>query len=158
MESSNRQRKARIDVWVAFLRVHSRVTALLEQELETSESLPMSWFDVLEQLRNTPGRTLRMQDLGERVAMSASGLSRRVSRMEQAGLVERRPCPEDRRGVFVNLTTEGERRYRRALPVHLRSVERYFLKHLEEEDVDTMQRVFDQVLETLDETAGSQEI
>ncbi len=150
MMQESSQRTERIAVWLAFLRVHSRVTAALEQELEAAEALSMSWFDVLEQLRGAPDRQLRMQELGDRLAMSASGLSRRVSRMEQAGLVERQPCPEDRRGVLVVLTKQGEQRYRKALPIHLRGVENYFLRHLDAEDVEQMKDVFDRMLQALD--------
>lgn len=142
-------RQQRIDAWLAFLRVHSRVTAELERELEAAESLSMSWFDVLEQLRSAPGQQLRMQELGERLAMSASGLSRRVSRMEESGLVERRPCPDDKRGVLVVLTREGERRYRRALPVHLRGVERHFLRHIDSAEAETIEAAFTRVLADL---------
>ena len=145
------QRDQCIEVWLAFLRAHSRVTDVLERELEAAEDLPMNWFDVLEQLRQAPEQQLRMQDLGERLAMSASGLSRRVSRMEHAGLVERQPCPDDRRGVLVVLTGLGKRRYRKALPVHLRSVEKYFLDHLSPEEAGTLQAVFERVLRGLGE-------
>ena len=135
-----------IEVWLAFLRAHSRVTDILERELDAAEDLPMNWFDVLEQLRQAPEQRLRMQDLGERLAMSASGLSRRVSRMEHAGLVERQPCPDDRRGVLVVLTGLGKRRHRKALPVHLRGVEKYFLDHLSPEEAGTLKAVFERVL------------
>jgi DNA-binding MarR family transcriptional regulator len=151
MDRRNIQRQERLDIWLAFLRVHNRVTTMLEQELEAAESLPMSWFDVLEQLRQEPDRTLRMQDLGDRLAMSASGLSRRVSRMEQSGLVERRPCPEDRRGVLVTLTEEGDQRYRKALPVHLRGVERHFLRHIEDDDIEHLRQTFDRMLDEFGE-------
>lgn len=114
----------------------------------------MNWFDVLEQLRQAPDRRLRMQDLGERLAMSASGLSRRVSRMEHAGLVERQPCPDDRRGVLVVLTDLGKRRYRKALPVHLRGVEKYFLDHLSPEESRTLRAVFERVLGGLGDRSG----
>ncbi|MEZ4520332.1 MAG: MarR family transcriptional regulator [Thermomicrobiales bacterium] len=151
MNAQRSERQQRIDTWLAFLRVHSRVTATLESELEAAESLSMSWFDVLEQLQQAPERQLRMQELGEMLAMSTSGLSRRVSRMEQAGLVERRPCPDDRRGVLVVLTRTGARRYRKALPVHLRGVERYFLDNLDRADSETMEMAFNRILEAIDD-------
>jgi DNA-binding MarR family transcriptional regulator len=149
-------RQQGIDTWLAFLRAHARVTAALERELEEAEGLPVSWFDVLVQLRAAPGQQLRIQELGERLALTVSGLSRRISRMEQAGLVERLPCPEDRRGVLVTLTEAGERRYRRALPVHLRGVERLFLRHLSEQEADVLGAVFARVLAGLEEEAAGE--
>ncbi len=154
MDDEATDRQQQIDAWLAFLRVHSRITAVLERELEAAEGLSMSWFDVLEQLRDAPDGQLRMQELGERLAMSASGLSRRVSRMEDAGLVERQPCPDDRRGVLVVLTNAGRQRYRRALPVHLRSVERHFLRHLKPGDAEHLTAAFGRVLADLDSSTS----
>jgi DNA-binding MarR family transcriptional regulator len=151
MNDERTLRERRLEVWLAFLRAHSRVTAALERELEEAEGLPVTWFDVLNQLRHAPEKRLRMQELVGMLAMTASGLSRRISRMEQAGLVERRQSPEDGRGVLVVLTADGERRYRRALPVHLRGVERYFLDHLCERDAESLRALFGRVLAGLDD-------
>jgi DNA-binding MarR family transcriptional regulator len=149
-EDARDTREEQIAAWLAFLRAHSRVTDALGHELEAAEAMPMTWFDVLVQLRDAPGNQLRMQELVNRLAMTASGLSRRISRMEQAGLVERRPCPEDRRGVLVVLTREGMRRYRKAVPVHMRGVQRYFLDHLGQGDAEALNSLFSRVLEGLD--------
>ena len=62
--------------------------------------------------------------------MSGSGLSRRVSRMAEAGLVTRRPCDDDRRGVLVTLTPAGEAALRAAAPLHLDGIQRLFARHL----------------------------
>jgi len=151
MNTNGTTRQQRIEIWLAFLRAHARLTAELERELEEAEGLPVTWFDVLVQLREAPDNQLRIQELGERLALTVSGLSRRISRMEQAGLVKRMPCPEDRRGVLVVLTEEGHRRYRRALPVHLRGVERLFLRHLDDQSAQTLQEFLERVLAGLDE-------
>ena len=151
MDTLESTREDRIAIWIAFLRAHSRITTMLEQELLAAEGLSMSWFDVLEQLRRADGQCLRMQDLGSRLAMSASGLSRRISRMEQAGLVERQPAPGDGRGVLVALTSLGNRRYRRALPIHLRGIERYFLDHIRDAEASNLSQFLDRLLADEDE-------
>ena len=156
MSTRETSREDRIATWVAFLRAHSRITAMLEQELMAAEGLSVSWFDVLEQLRQSEGHCLRMQDLGQRLAMSASGLSRRVGRMEQAGLVERRRAPEDGRGVQVALTSLGNRRYRRALPVHLRGVEHHFLDHIKDDEAVDLLRFLEGLLADTSEFPDSQ--
>ena len=53
---------------------------------------------MLVQLSESPTRALRMQELADAILLSKSGLTRLVDRMEGEGLVERRPCPDDRRG------------------------------------------------------------
>lgn len=52
-------------------------------------------------------------DLAEVTGLSRAAVGRVVSHLEDAGLVERRPSPTDRRAVLVSLTTSGRRRVTR---------------------------------------------
>ncbi len=117
------------EAWRAFLEAHASVTARLDDELRRERDLPLTWYDVLLSLERAGGR-LRMQDLARAVLFSRSGLTRLVDRMEQARLVAREPCADDRRGTFAVLTAEGRRALRRAAPVHLRGIARHFSDHL----------------------------
>ena len=154
MKDNHDYRTQRIAAWVQFLRVHSRVNALLEADLEAAEELSMSWFDVLNQLHLATDNELRMQDLSGRLAMSASGLTRRIGRMEQVGLVKRRQARDDGRGVIVTLTPAGRRRYRRALPVHLRGVERHFLDWATDDEIRALSDLFTRILHAIDSEDG----
>lgn len=51
---------------------------------------------------------LRLGELGRRLGISPSTLSRNLDRMEQRGLVQRGPDPNDRRALRAELTTEGQ--------------------------------------------------
>lgn len=46
--------------------------------------------------------------LGPKMGMEATSLSRILKRMEELGLIERRPNPEDGRGVLIHLTDFGK--------------------------------------------------
>ena len=120
--------------WRAFLTAHARVTGLLEDELENERSLPLSWYDVLLQLKEAPDDRLRMSDLAGAVLLSKSGLTRLVDRMCAAGLTARSADVEDRRGRWVSLTPEGRARLRKAAPVHLRGVAEHFTSQLSEDE------------------------
>jgi len=109
-------------VWRDFLRAHAAVTRALEDELADEKVLPLTWYDVLVQLVEAPGRRLRMTELADRVLLSRSGLTRLVDRLVKAGLVERQPCPDDARGTYTVLTAAGFARLRDAAPVHLRGI------------------------------------
>lgn len=113
--------------WRGFLEAHRRVVDVLEGELREDEDLPLSWYDVLVQLSEVPDRCLRMQDLADAVLLSKSGLTRLVDRMEQAGLVERVPFPDDGRGVMARMTDAGFARLRDAAPTHIRGVRAHFV-------------------------------
>ena len=72
----------------------------------------MQWFEVLLRLARTPGGRLRMSDLAAQTTLTASGLTRVVDRLEDAGLVKREACPTDRRSTYAVLTAEGPRPHR----------------------------------------------
>jgi DNA-binding MarR family transcriptional regulator len=120
--------------WRALLETHAAVTELLAHELVAERGLPLSRYDVLLNLAEAPGGRLRMQELSESVLLSKSGLSRLVDRMEEAGLVRRERCEDDRRGWFTVLTEQGRSALRRAAPIHLRGIQEHFARHLDDEE------------------------
>lgn len=102
----------------------------LDRGLERDADLPLLWFELLLRLGRSPGHRLRMSDLAAQTSLTPSGLTRAIDRLEDAGLVERLPCPSDRRGAFASLTPAGSERIRAAIGPHLRHVEHYFTSAL----------------------------
>nr|WP_284289591.1 MarR family transcriptional regulator [Angustibacter aerolatus] len=64
-------------------------------------------YEILVRLSESPGRTLRMSDLASSVVSSRSRLTHTAARLESEGLVRRRACAGDRRGVNCELTEKG---------------------------------------------------
>jgi DNA-binding MarR family transcriptional regulator len=120
--------------WRSLLQAHAALTELLERELVTERGLPLSRYEVLLYLAESPDGRLRMQELAEQVLLSKSGLTRLVDRMEAAGLVRRERCPDDRRGAYAVLTDHGRAVLRRAAPVHLRGIQEHFGRHVGEDE------------------------
>jgi DNA-binding MarR family transcriptional regulator len=98
-------------------------------------------------LSEAPGRRLRMSDLAAAAALSLSGMTRIVQRLEATGLVRRERCIDDRRGWLAVLTDAGLERLREAWPSHLASVRRHIFDQLDEVDLPSlaaaMQRIAD---------------
>ncbi|HZQ38599.1 MAG TPA: MarR family transcriptional regulator [Dehalococcoidia bacterium] len=136
----------RLEAWRAFLAAHAVLTDVLEAELLAERGLPLAWYDVLFQLSLAPGGERRMQELAGAVLLSKSGLTRLVARMEQAGLVERRPCPTDLRGTIAALTPSGKAALRRARPIHLRGIREHFADRLSDEEARALCSAFGRVL------------
>jgi DNA-binding MarR family transcriptional regulator len=128
----------RMDAWRAFLQAHASVTEVLERELAELRSLPLTWYDVLFQLSETPAGRLRMQELAHSVLLSKSGLTRVVDRMARDGLVRREVAANDARGAFACLTPAGRAALRRAAPVHLGGVQEHFGRHLTDTEAATL--------------------
>ncbi|MFD0599331.1 MarR family winged helix-turn-helix transcriptional regulator [Catellatospora coxensis] len=60
----------------------------------------------------------RVQDIADVVPITQSALSRLMSRLEKQGLIERRLCEVDRRGINVFLTDAGRARHAQARPTY----------------------------------------
>jgi DNA-binding MarR family transcriptional regulator len=63
-------------------------------------------------------------DLAPNIGLDRSGVTRRASRLEAAGLVRREPDPSDRRATLLALTDEGERTVealRQRLAAHIKA-------------------------------------
>jgi DNA-binding MarR family transcriptional regulator len=116
--------------WRAFLNAHSTMLRRISLDLEEADLPPLTWYDVLAALRDTPDGQLRQVEIAERVLLSHSGLSRLIDRIEKQGLVERRMCETDRRAFFVSLTDEGREMLDRMWPVYARGIAEDFLPAL----------------------------
>jgi DNA-binding MarR family transcriptional regulator len=92
--------------------------------------MSLTEYITLMQLSESPRRTLRMSELAAACALSLSGMSRIVTRLESEGLVIRERASSDGRGLNAVLTDAGLRRLRRAWPTHLASVRRHVMDHL----------------------------
>ncbi|MEY9964062.1 DNA-binding MarR family transcriptional regulator [Streptacidiphilus sp. MAP12-16] len=122
--------------WTAFLTASNLVTRKLEQQLKDEAGLSHTQYEVLVQLSATEGRALRMTELADRLVTSKSGLTYQITQLERAGLVTRRSCPSDVRGVFAELTDEGMDVLRRAAPGHVQAVREALIDVLTAEQRD----------------------
>lgn len=117
-------------LWRTFLATHRQIVDRLADQMLTDHRLQLSWFDVLIHLADVPEKRLRQRDLRDRLLLSESGVSRVLSRMTAAGLVERRPADSDRRGVEIVLTDAGEAALATAVESHLDLVAQLFTDRL----------------------------
>jgi DNA-binding MarR family transcriptional regulator len=107
-----------VEVWHDLMDRYARAMSGLERALEHEHGLGVSEYEVLERLAAPEHSDHRMQELAESVHLSQSALSRVVGRLESEGLVTRKMCASDRRGIFACLTDAGRERYEAARPTH----------------------------------------
>jgi DNA-binding MarR family transcriptional regulator len=87
--------------------------------------LQWGWFDLLAALRRAGAPyELNPTQLMRATLLSSSGMTKRLDRMEEAGLIGRRPDPDDRRGTLVRLTRAGKRVADQAVETHVANEER----------------------------------
>jgi DNA-binding MarR family transcriptional regulator len=114
------------DAWAAILRTHAALVPRLDYCVQRAAGLPLPWYDVLLELAAAPDRRLRMTELGERVVLSRTRVSRIVDELVDAQLVRREENPNDKRSAFASLTPAGLQRYRDAAPHYLAAIEEQF--------------------------------
>lgn len=88
----------------------------LEGPLGGGHGLGYTDFIIMSELSSVQGKRLRAADLGKRVMLSPSGVTRAVLPLEKIGLLERVPDERDGRGSYVTLTPAGEERLEQAVP------------------------------------------
>jgi DNA-binding MarR family transcriptional regulator len=96
-----------------------RITKHLKSQMEetlAAHDLSPGEFGVLCSLewtgppyRSTPGKLAKRSDL------SSGAMTNRLDRLERAGLIQRLPDASDRRGIVVQLTEEGRKKWEEAL-------------------------------------------
>jgi DNA-binding MarR family transcriptional regulator len=123
----------------------------LETDLERETGLALADFDVLAQLA-VAGGELRMTELAALALISRSGMTRRVARLVDEGLVRRANANADARGVVVALTDAGVARLTETAPVHARGVSKLFVAQLDDQELAVLESALDKV--TLDCTFG----
>ena len=87
----------------------SRLSRALEAHLEVvyrEHGLEPGWHDLLATLRRQ-GPKLRPTDLMGSLMLTSGGTTKRLQKLEAAGLIAREPDPNDRRGQLIALTDKG---------------------------------------------------
>ncbi|WP_424216668.1 MarR family winged helix-turn-helix transcriptional regulator (plasmid) [Streptomyces sp. BI20] len=124
--------------WDGFLTASALVHRRLEQQLKGDSGLSHQQYEVLVRLADAPGSELRMTELANGLINSKSGISYTITQMEKAGLVRRRSCPSDVRGVFAVLTDAGRARLEEAAPGHVATVREILIDVLTPEQLDAL--------------------
>ena len=91
------------EAWLRLIAVVELLPGVLDQQLRSAAGLTHFEYYVLAMLSEAPDRTLRMTGLAQRTNATLPRLSHVVRRLEDRGLVERFPCPEDGRATNARL-------------------------------------------------------
>jgi DNA-binding MarR family transcriptional regulator len=128
----------------------------LEEDLERGSGLSLTEYAVLMNLSEAPARELRMTELAQRTALSASRITRVTDSLRQHGWVIKRRCPGDLRGNVATLTDAGLARLQEAYPGHLASVRAHLIDRLTSEETAMLASLIGRLASALDEEAGAE--
>lgn len=133
-------------LWRLILAGFTKISRTIDDRLQAGGDISSPEFSVLVALSEAQGRTLRLRELCEELGWDRSRASHQVTRMKKRGLLTKRKCPGDARGVLVSLTDEGMSHLEEAVPDHVETVRRLIFDHLDADRADRISEFFTDVL------------
>jgi len=139
-----------LGAWVRLVAVLELLPGVLEGQLRRDANLTHFDYYVLAMLSEAPQRTLRMTALARATNATLARLSHVVQRLETRGLVERFPCPQDRRATNARLTDTGWTKVTASAPAHVATVREHVIDALSPEQITQLTAITAAILTRLD--------
>ena len=136
--------------WVRLAAVLELLPGVLDSQLRRDAGLTHFEYYVLAMLSEAPQRTLRMTALAARTSATLPRLSHVVRRLEERDLVERFPCPQDRRATNARLTENGWSTMVATAPGHVAHVRDQVIDALTPLQVGQLTEIANAILARLD--------
>lgn len=124
-------------VWFRLIRLHQTIYNEVATRLRAI-GLSVPQFDVISTLTEREG--ISQRELAERLYVTKGNVSGLIDRLVEAGLVERRSIPEDRRSHALHLTPAGVVLAQRGIELHNQFMEES-LGRLSIEEIATLDRI-----------------
>ncbi|MEV0155492.1 MarR family transcriptional regulator [Micromonospora sp. NPDC050686] len=136
--------------WVRLAAMVELLPGALDSQLRRDAGLTHFEYMVLAMLSEASERTLRMTALAARTNATLPRLSHVVRRLEDRGLVERLPCPQDKRATNARLTEAGWQKLVESAPGHVDNVRHHVFEALTPEQVAQLASITGAILDRLD--------
>ena len=142
--------RKQLAAWVRLAAVVELLPGTLDSQLRRDAGLTHFDYFVLAMLSEAPARTLRMTALARQTNATLPRLSHVVQRLEDRGLVERFPCPQDKRATNARLTDSGWAKVQAVAPGHAATVRENIIDALTPEQVAQLTAIADAILHRVD--------
>ncbi len=136
--------------WVRVAALLELLPPVLDSQLRRDAKLTSFEYYVLAMLSEAPEQTLRMTALAAQTNSTLPRLSHVVLRLEDRGLVNRFPCPEDGRATNAQLTGAGWQKVQLAAPGHVANVRQHVIDALTPDQIHQATAIIDALLQRLD--------
>ncbi len=111
-------------------------------------------YEVLAILRRFAPTQLTPLEVAQQLLTSPSGMTGKLDRLEEQGLIQRTPDPNDRRAVRLKITASGRTLIDNAFTASL-SIYESMLEELSRTEVKNLEALLDKLLKRLDQLAGT---
>ena len=136
-------------IWRDYFRGARELIAALDRRLQDDAGISHPEFLVLVALARAPQHQLRTGELAVGLSWEKSRVSHQVTRMAKRGLVARKECPDDARGVWVVLTAHGAKLFERAGIDHGDAIAEMFFEVLTRDELEVVHAASRRIRERL---------
>jgi MarR family transcriptional regulator, 2-MHQ and catechol-resistance regulon repressor len=119
--ADTQQRNESLELLIVLSRSYNWVTAHTNRDIRRHGLNPTE-FGVLEVLYHKGPQPL--QQIGEKILISSGNITYVVDKLEKKQLLVRKPCAEDRRVIYAELTDKGRQFLADVFPSHKEAVEK----------------------------------
>jgi len=148
------QQASAVDAWARLLRGHAAATRELSARLVAEHGLTINDYGALLCLSRAELGRMRRVDLADELMLTASGVTRLLDGLEQAGFVERAACASDRRVTYAVLTASGSEKLEEASEAHIAGVRALFEERFTPEEVDQLASLLERLPEAAEASAS----
>lgn len=117
---------------------HAAMTRAFNADLQACCGLTVTDFETLRRLADAPEGLMRRVDLAQAVGLTASGITRLLDGLQNAGLVRKESCASDARVTYAAITEEGRAALRRAARTHVAALVALFGERFSTEETDRL--------------------
>jgi DNA-binding MarR family transcriptional regulator len=136
--------------WLGLAAVLELLPGVLDAQLRREAELTQFEYYVLAMLSESPDRTLQMNALAASTNATLPRLSHVVRRLAERGLVDKIPCPGDKRATNIQLTDNGWDKIRDAAPGHVATVRHHVIDPLDNDQITQLTHITKAMLTRLD--------
>lgn len=126
--------------WINLIKLASRIVTLSDTELRRTRSITGRDYELLHHL-SASEIGWRVNELADLIDDTSSCITHRVNRLQTAGLVDKRPDPNDQRARRVALTDVGRSLLARTAPEHAARVRAWIIDPLKPAEVHELARI-----------------
>jgi DNA-binding MarR family transcriptional regulator len=134
-----------IVAWGRLIRVSRQLIENVEDALAAANLPALAWYDALHEIAEAGEQGLRPFELAGRMLLAQYNMSRLLTRLERAGLIERREAENDGRGQTIRITPAGRDIRRRMWKIYGPKINALLQAKLSDAEITGLSEILGQV-------------
>lgn len=149
------QQSTVLAVWVRLLRGHAFASREMNKQLNDDHAISLNDFQTLLLLSRADGGMMRRIDLAGELQLTASGVTKLLDGLQDAGYVDKASCSSDARVTYAVLTESGRDKLASCTCSHISAIQHMLADRYSEDELATLAELLGRLAgDAGDETCG----